>query len=513
MADREPALQPTAEPVADKEITTAPEVNSGSETHDVEHAGVAPRPTGWQYKPLGLGPLGLGYYASPSFQLVMVSFVCFLCPGMFNAINGIGGAGQVDATTADQANIALYCFFCVVGFVAGSIVNRIGVKITLGIGGAGYCLYVASFLCYNHTGNRGFTVFAGAFLGFCAALLWTAQGAIMMSYPFEADKGKYIATFWIIFNLGGVIGSLVSDFQLRTTAARFLTSLVQIPLGQNINNSSGTVTDGTYAGFIVLMFLGAVLATLLTNAGNVVRKDGSRVIVMKNPSWKSELFGLFEVLVTDWYIILLFPMFFASNFFYTYQFQDVNLARFTVRTRSLNSVLYWGMQMVGAAVFGAALDIKAIGRPMRAKAALVALFAITMGRTSQLADETLLLTRTVIWGGGYAFQSQYDRASNPGSKDTPISVLLDWTTPGYGGPMVLYMFYGFYDGKHSNHQPTGRLSTDLCFKLPGRPVSTGSWAPSPTTAASWPTSPASTSPSSRPAASSRPPSISRSRRT
>ena len=193
-------------PPAEKEIAKS----DAPYEHDVEGAGIAARPTGWKYKPLKLGPLSLGYYASPSFQLVMVSFVCFLCPGMFNAINGIGGGGQVDAITADQANIALYSFFCVVGFVSGSVVNRLGVKITLSFGGIGYCIYVASFLSFNHDANRGFTVFGGALLGFCAALLWTAQGAIMMSYPKEGNKGKYIATFWIIFNLGGVIGSLVS---------------------------------------------------------------------------------------------------------------------------------------------------------------------------------------------------------------------------------------------------------------------------------------------------------------
>lgn len=126
------------------------------------------------------------------------------------------------------------------------------------------------------------------------------------------------------------------------------------------------------------MFLGAVVATLQTNAGNIIRKDGSRVIIMKNPSWRSELSGLLAVMKTDWYILLLFPMFFASNFFYTYQFQDVNLAKFTLRTRSLNSVLYWAGQMVGAGIFGTALDIQAVGRSTRAKAALIALFCLTM---------------------------------------------------------------------------------------------------------------------------------------
>ena len=135
------------------------------------------------------------------------------------------------------------------------------------------------------------------------------------------------------------------------------------------------------------MFIGAVLATLLTNAGNIVRPDGSRVIIMKNPSWSSELKGLFVTLKTDWYIVLLFPMFFASNFFYTYQFQDVNLAKFTVRTRSLNSVLYWASQMFGALIFGTALDVKAVSRGTRAKAGLASLFVLTMG----MYKETLSL--------------------------------------------------------------------------------------------------------------------------
>ena len=221
MADYEKEASPAGHP-ATTESPAAPEVatDSGRETAtemyiggthltDPGFKGVASRPEGWMYRQIKLGPLNLSWYASPAFQLTMVAFVCFLCPGMFNAINGIGGAGQVDAVTANETNIAVYCFFCVVGFVAGSIVNRMGVKITLGVGGFGYCLYIASYLCFNHTANRGFAVFAGAVLGFCAALLWAAQGAIMMSYPGEGNKGKYIAAFWIIFNLGAVIGSLV----------------------------------------------------------------------------------------------------------------------------------------------------------------------------------------------------------------------------------------------------------------------------------------------------------------
>jgi drug/metabolite transporter (DMT)-like permease len=60
-----------------------------------------------------------------------------------------------------------------------------------------------------HENVAGFNIFAGAFLGVCAALLWTAQGTIMLSYPLEHEKGRYFAWFWGIFNVGGCVGSLV----------------------------------------------------------------------------------------------------------------------------------------------------------------------------------------------------------------------------------------------------------------------------------------------------------------
>lgn len=179
------------------------------EEKDAESSTTAVQGKPWMYRPLKVGSWTFPWYASPETQLLMVSLVCFLCPGMYNAVSGLGGGGQVDFRDVNNANTALYSTFSVVGFFAGSITNKIGLKLTLSFGGFGYFLYVASLLSYNHNQNVGFLVFAGALLGVCAGLLWCAQGAIMMSYPLENQKGSFIATFWIIFNLGGVIGSLV----------------------------------------------------------------------------------------------------------------------------------------------------------------------------------------------------------------------------------------------------------------------------------------------------------------
>lgn len=67
------------------------------ESHHITE-GDAPRPSGWKYKKFPV----VGWYASPKFQLLLVAFVCFLCPGMFNALGGLGGGGKADAKLADD---------------------------------------------------------------------------------------------------------------------------------------------------------------------------------------------------------------------------------------------------------------------------------------------------------------------------------------------------------------------------------------------------------------------------
>lgn len=166
---------------------------------------------------------------------------------------------------------------------------------------------------------------------------------------------------------------------------------------------------------------------MLVDAKHVVRTDGSRIILQRNPTWKSEVLGLWETIFTDPYILFLFPMFFASNWFYTYQFNAVNLAKFNLRTRALNNVLYWIAQIIGASVFGFALDYAGLRRTTRAVIAWIVLFMLTFA----------------VWGGGYSFQVGYTRDERP--EDAENDSKLDWEDPGFVGPMFLYFFYGFYD--------------------------------------------------------------------
>lgn len=105
----------------------------------------------------------------------------------------------------------MYSTFAVFGFFGGTFVNKLGVKYTLAFGGVGYCVYALSLLLSVHFNVGGFNIFAGALLGVCAGLMWTAQGTIMISYPTENQKGRYFAWFWGIFNMGAVIGGFVRE--------------------------------------------------------------------------------------------------------------------------------------------------------------------------------------------------------------------------------------------------------------------------------------------------------------
>ncbi|CAB4443519.1 unnamed protein product [Rhizophagus irregularis] len=344
-------------------------------------------------------------YSSPLVQVIIVGVICLLNPGMFNALNGIGGAGQLDTTVAANANVALYTCFSIGGLFAGAIVNKLGPSISLALGGSTYALYSGSLLYYNHKHHQAFPVTSGAILGFGAALLWTGQGAIMLSYPTERNKGKYIGLFWIIFNLGGVLGSL-------------------IPIALNWNGTNGgNVNDGTYIAFLVLMGLGALLSLTLLPPHKVTRDDGKPVEVQKFPKWKDEFTQVFKLFL-DWRMLILIPMFIASNWFYAYHFDVVNAGYFNIRTRSFNNLWYWAAQIVGAMGFGKFLDTPLLGRKSRGIIGLFILFIMIMA----------------TWAGGLVFQLTFTRNDEKRNFD-----LFD---SGYAGKFILYFLYGINDAMY-----------------------------------------------------------------
>ncbi|CCO27891.1 UNC93-like protein C922,05c [Rhizoctonia solani AG-1 IB] len=152
------------------------------------------------------------------------------------------------------------------------------------------------------------------------------------------------------------------------------------------------------------------------------RADGSKVTAPRQPNWKTEILGLWIALRTDPTILLLFPMFLASNWFYTWQFNDYNGALFNIRTRALNSLVYWISQIFGSVLIGLLLDSGRLGRRLRAFLGWGLLFAMVFA--------------VHIWG--YFYQREYTRP-------VPENDRMDFSEHGYAGKVWLYIFCGLLD--------------------------------------------------------------------
>ncbi|XP_065861467.1 UNC93-like protein 1 [Euphorbia lathyris] len=343
-------------------------------------------------------------YNSPLVQVILIGFVCFCCPGMFNALSGMGGGGQVDPTAANNANTALYTTFAVFGILGGGIYNILGPRLTLAAGCSTYVLYAGSFLYYNHYKHQSFAIVAGGVLGIGAGLLWAGEGAIMTAYPPAQRKGMYISIFWSIFNMGGVIGGL-------------------IPFILNYDRSeAASVNDATYIGFMCFMGAGVGLSFAILPASKVVRDDGSPCTKITYSKVSTEAIEIWKLFL-NWKMLLMFPAAWASNFFYSYQFTNVNGVLFNLRTRGLNNVFYWGAQMIGSVGIGYVLDLSFKSRRKRG--------FVGIG--------IVALVSTGIWGGGLAKQLDYSRNNLP--------TKLDFKESGsdFAGPFILYFSYGLLD--------------------------------------------------------------------
>ncbi|EMD34617.1 hypothetical protein CERSUDRAFT_116782 [Gelatoporia subvermispora B] len=344
------------------------------------------------------------FYTSPMTQVVLVGITCFATTGMYSAVSNLGAGGTQDVSLSDTSNGVLYGFFAVVGVISGGITNLLGPRLTLFFGTLGYALYVGALWCLQTQGTQWFLIFAGALLGISAALLWSAQGSIMMSYPLEKDKGKSFAIFWAIFQFGSFIGSVIA-------------------LAINIRQGQlNAVSTSTYIAFLVIIFIGVASAFLILPPNRVIRADGTIVKVQAASKPHIEAIGMWNLL-KDWRMLCLMPMFFASNYFYSYQ-GSVNAHRFDGPTRALNATLEGAGAIIGALLIGyLVLDLKYLHRRTRGYLGLAVVTTMTI----------------IIWAVALAWQVTFNRA------DADAQPKINYKDADYKGKGALYFFFFFGD--------------------------------------------------------------------
>ncbi|KAF9114602.1 hypothetical protein BGX27_010358 [Mortierella sp. AM989] len=341
-------------------------------------------------------------------QIILIGIICFGTIGMFNAMSSIGNAGKHSPTSQNLA-ITSSSIAYIVGFLlAGGTHNMIGPRLCVLLGGLTFILYAGSMMLAKDDDHSIYPPLAGILIGLGAGLIWVTQGAMMMSYPTEDNKGKYISCFWAIYNLGAVLGSIL-PFVMNSAP------------GMDPDDVSST----TYIVYMVVMGLSTFLALFLSRPSTIIRDDGEPVSVAKFSGLKSEGLAILSVFC-DWRMLLLIPAFFFSNFSYTYQFNDFNGFTFNIRTRSLNSVVFWVAQIVGALVIGYMLDRIPVRRPKRAMLGLLFI--------------TLLFMATWIAALIVQLKYRWERRTLRNND------LIDFEHGGiYTGLMAIYAMFGFCD--------------------------------------------------------------------
>ncbi|KAF8909215.1 MFS general substrate transporter [Mucidula mucida] len=304
---------------------------------------------------------------TPMAQVFVVGLICFCTVGMYIAINQLGAGITIISfrprpALSDISNSVLYGVFCIAGFFGGSINNLLGPRLTLFIGTLGYILYIGSLWCFQTQGTRWFLIVAGGILGATAALLWSAQGCIMMSYPEEKDKGRAIGMFW------GYGRSLIGSI---------------IAFAINVKDGGlDAVKTTTYLAMMIVMALGSCLCIFILPPSEVRRYGGARVELQPTITFRQEVSGFLSVF-RNRHMLVLLPS------------SAIAFALLDSSTRALNGILTSVASICGAQILGLILDIKWFGRRQRG--------FLGLGVTMTCA--------AVVWSLGIAYQVNFTRAT------------------------------------------------------------------------------------------------------
>ncbi|KAK7968981.1 MFS general substrate transporter [Apiospora saccharicola] len=324
------------------------------------------------------------FYRSVLAQMIICGVIALLGPGLWNANNSLGAGGALLPYLVNGGNslvFGLMGLFCILSPV---FVNRIGVRNTLIAGTLGWSIYSAALYQNNRFGTEWFVMLGASICGVSAGLYWAAEGAIVLSYPEHAKRGRYLA-LWLGFkNSGQLLGGAIN-------------------LGLNANTAtSGKVSWVTLLVFVILQACSLPLAFLLSPPEKTRRSDGSRIVVEARTTAREQLRQLWRT-ATSKQVGLLLPVFFSCWFYWGYASTYLTLY-FSVRARP-------GLVPVGR-------DGHPRLRPLRVRTRLRAGF---VGSCSAF---------TLLWIWVLVVQHEYEARPPKG---------LDWTSPGFGKGFGIYI--------------------------------------------------------------------------
>ncbi|KAH8920221.1 MFS general substrate transporter [Atractiella rhizophila] len=366
--------------------------------------------------PIHAPPSRVPFFRSTIFQIIVVGGVFFCAPGMYNALSSLGAGGLASPWYVNATNAAGYAFmaaFCVFG---GVIVSWIGVRWSLLGSSFGDLIYAISLYINSKNGTQWFLLFGSILSGCCDGLLYCVEGPVITAYPEPDRRGRMLALWVFMRSAGPVIGGAII-FGLNHSA-----------------DSTGAVSLTTYLVIIGIMCAGPFIALLISPPSKVVRKDG-RPIKFRKITPMEATKGWWRSVMSP-QILLLCPLFFTSWFSGSY-IGTLQTQYFTVRARSLTSLISPFGDILGGLVIGYFLDFKKLTRNQRAKYSFIFLMALNLGLW--------------LWAAVITKQLRDDRPE------------IDWTSGRFGRTWALFLLFEFctFATQTALYWIVGHMSDDM----------------------------------------------------
>lgn len=288
------------------------------------------------------------FYRATLFQAIIIGILSFTQPGIWDAIANLGAGGLETVTTANVGNSVLFAIMFLFSPLFAILANRWSIKYTISIGTIGYVFWSAGLYKNSLDGSQALIIAGAVLCGISASAFWTGEATVAILYPEEHKRGLFIG-IWQFFN----------------KLASVLAGAIAVALNKN-DNKGGKVSLNTYRVLLALQCLGLPISFLLSPPEKVIRTDGTKLRsnVTKRPL-KDEIKVFWRILRRK-EIVFLAPLFLAIIWCNTWKSNYVT-HHFSVRVRSLNSLLTGLIGAVADVVVGTLLDMKFVKRQIRMK--------------------------------------------------------------------------------------------------------------------------------------------------
>ncbi|KZT08077.1 MFS general substrate transporter [Laetiporus sulphureus 93-53] len=338
------------------------------------------------------------WYHSVFFNMTILGLCNFSAPGLWGAMNSLGAGGAASPHLINAANALTFCLMVLSCWLGSAFVNAFGVRITLMFGTAGYCVFAAGLYTNNVYGTKWLVLFGAAWCGICAGLFWMIEGAIALSYPEPARRGKALG-YWLCYRVAGqVLGGAIN-------------------LGINAHRSeAGSISPKVYIVFIALQACGPFIGALISSPNKVQRKDRTPVELYIGTNFAVEMKATWAMFLSPKFLLLIpliWQTVFSESFTGTY-FVDY----FSVRSRALGSFCSAILCMIVGLVEGHLLDNQRWSKKLRARWTYVIVLSLQ---------------------GGWWIYSQIIQQDYVRGKRSPDWQTIDWASPGFARGFVLYL--------------------------------------------------------------------------